>query len=182
MGTHTGEVEAEGLESKGHPWQCRDQPGMWGSQRAAEGKEVGNLCRRQCRQVSMLVFKICFVKLKNQLNSETIWVFISLVLSLVLRVSELRIRGLLVTNVCVFVFCAWQGVWRWREIWFSRIPWGTIVFLLEKLASWVPLWKGYICIMKLELQNVHVSSLIYLFSDAWMIVGKFYSVSKVHGC
>lgn len=74
-------------------------------------------------------FKIRLVKLKNQLNSGTIR---HLILSLVLRVTELRIRGLLIINFYALSFVS-DGV----------CGDGGCCLPPEKSASLVPLGKGY---------------------------------------
>lgn len=77
-------------------------------------------------------FKIHLVKFKSQLNSGTVRVFRRLILSLVLRVTELRIRGLLIINVYAFSFVS-DGMYGDEGYCFPP----------EKFALLVPLGKGY---------------------------------------
>lgn len=76
-------------------------------------------------------FKIRLVKLKNQLNSGTVRVFRRLK-SLVLRVTEPRIRGLLIIISYALSFVS-DGVCGDEGCCFSP----------EKFAFLVPLGKGY---------------------------------------
>lgn len=79
-----------------------------------------------------MVLKFVLLNLKVSQNSGTVRVFRRLILSLIFRVTELRIRGLLIINVYALSFVS-DGTYGDEGYCFPP----------EKFALLVPLGKGY---------------------------------------